>query len=105
MIDGLPAVGLEEIATAALVIIAVALLGRFLGVVKKLVANSIAGLVVLFGAQALGVSVAYTPLNLAIAALAGLPGGILVVLLSVMGIQIVPPQELESVLEFLLLEQ
>lgn len=47
---------------------------------------------VLFAAQTAGLSLAFTPLTIGIAAIAGLPGGVLMVLLTLAGFDVQLPQ-------------
>ena len=59
--------------------------------VRPFIVNAVVGLLVLFLAQAVfGLSIAVTPIVLVIVAIGGLPGSILVILLSVFGIAFVP---------------
>lgn len=93
MIEGLLSVGPGGAATVVLGLTAIILFGKVLDTVKALVVNTIGGLIVLFGANTIGITIAYTPFTLAIAAIAGVPGGVLMVLLSILGI----PLELPAV--------
>ncbi len=55
--------------------------------VRPFIINAVVGLVVLFLAQVgLGLQIAITPIALVIVALGGLPGSVLIILLSVFGI-------------------
>ena len=76
-----------------LVIVLVAVLGAttIIQTVRPFIVNAVVGLIVLFLAQAMfGLSVAITPIALVIVAIGGLPGSLLVILLSLFEIAFVP---------------
>jgi hypothetical protein len=76
-----------------LVLVLVAVLGAttIIHTVRPFVVNAVVGLLVLFLAQAgFGISVAITPVVLLIVALGGLPGSLLVLLLSLFEVAFVP---------------
>ncbi|MFC4248596.1 pro-sigmaK processing inhibitor BofA family protein [Natribaculum luteum] len=64
---------------------------RIIRTVKPFIVNAAVGLLVLFLAEALfGLEVALTAVALLIVALGGVPGAVLVILLSVFGVAFVP---------------
>ncbi|EMA54919.1 MULTISPECIES: pro-sigmaK processing inhibitor BofA family protein [Halococcus] len=77
---------------AALAVAVVFLLGaaRIVQAVRPLLINAVVGLLVFLVAEWLGVGVEINWLTLAIVAIGGLPGAVLVVLLSVLGVAFVP---------------
>jgi hypothetical protein len=81
---------LIEIALLVVAVLAVVLGYKLLKNVKALVVNAIVGIVVLILANFLGIGVAITPLAVLVCAIAGVPGAILVVLLSVVGVAFTP---------------
>lgn len=79
-----------EILLLALVLAAIVGASRVIQAVRPFIVNAIVGLIVLFLAQAVfDISVAITPIALLIVAIGGLPGSILVILLSVLEIAFV----------------
>ena len=80
-----------EILLLVLVLAAVLGASTLIQTVRPFIVNAVVGLLALFVVQALfGLSVAVTPVALAIVALGGLPGALLVVLLSLFGVAFVP---------------
>ncbi|WP_049922293.1 pro-sigmaK processing inhibitor BofA family protein [Halopiger djelfimassiliensis] len=80
-----------EILLLVLVLAAVLGASSLVQTVRPLIVNAVVGLVVLFLAQAVfGLSVAVTPVALAIVAIGGFPGSVLVLLLSLFGVAFVP---------------
>ena len=77
---------------AALAVAVVFLLGaaRIVQAVRPLLINSVVGLLVFFVAEWFGVGVQIDWLTLAVVAVGGLPGAILVVLLSILDVAFVP---------------
>ncbi|OIB57786.1 pro-sigmaK processing inhibitor BofA family protein [Natrialba sp. SSL1] len=76
-----------------LVLVLAALLGAttIIQTVRPFIVNAVVGLIVLFLAQAVfGLSVAITPIAIAVVAIGGFPGSLLVILLSMFGIAFVP---------------
>ncbi|RQG89153.1 hypothetical protein EA462_12345 [Natrarchaeobius halalkaliphilus] len=76
-----------------LVIVLAAVLGAstLVETVRPFIVNAVVGLLVLFVAQSVfGFSVAVTPVAIAIVAIGGVPGSLLVILLSAFGIAFVP---------------
>jgi prepilin signal peptidase PulO-like enzyme (type II secretory pathway) len=78
-----------------LAVLAVALLllfgaARVLQAVRPLFVNAVVGLLVFLAASWLGIGVEVNWLTLVVAAIGGLPGAVLVVLLSVFGIAFTP---------------
>ena len=72
-----------------LILVLAVLLGAstIIEAVRPFLVNAVVGLLVLFLAQVgLGLQIAVTPIALAIVALGGLPGSVLIILLSVFGI-------------------
>ncbi len=80
-----------EILLLVLVLAAVMGATTIIQTVRPFIVNAVVGLLVLFLAQAVfGVSVAITPIALLIVAIGGLPGSLLVLLLSLFGVAFVP---------------
>lgn len=84
------AIGLE-LGLLVFGLVALLLAARLVRVLRPLIVNTIVGLVVFLVASALGVDVAVTSLTLVIVALGGLPGAVLVILLSLLNVAFVPP--------------
>ncbi|RJT04689.1 pro-sigmaK processing inhibitor BofA family protein [Halococcus sp. IIIV-5B] len=74
-----------------LAVVAVVFASQILGSIRMLVGNAIGGIIILLLANWIGFTVEITPLTLIITALAGVPGAILILLLSFGGIAFVPP--------------
>ncbi|SDR26517.1 pro-sigmaK processing inhibitor BofA family protein [Natronobacterium texcoconense] len=80
-----------EIILLVLVLAAVLGASTIIQTVRPFIVNAVVGLLVLFLAQAVfGLSVAVTPIVLVIVALGGVPGSLLVILLSLFGVAFVP---------------
>ena len=79
-----------EIAALALALFFLLGAVRIIRAVRPLVVNTVVGLLVFLVAGWLGVGVEIDWVALAVVALAGLPGAVLVILLSVLGIAFVP---------------
>ncbi|WP_049998071.1 pro-sigmaK processing inhibitor BofA family protein [Halococcus sediminicola] len=77
---------------AVLAVALVLLLGaaRILQAVRPLIVNAVIGLLVFLAASWFGIGVEINWLTLAVVAIGGLPGAILVVLLSVFGVAFTP---------------
>ncbi|EMA43953.1 hypothetical protein C448_09153 [Halococcus morrhuae DSM 1307] len=77
---------------AVLAVALVLLLGaaRILRAVRPLVVNAVVGLLVFLAASWFGIGVEVNWLTLAVVAIGGLPGAVLVVLLSVFGLAFTP---------------
>ena len=77
---------------AVLAVALVLLLGaaRILQAVRPLIVNAVVGLLVFLAASWFGIGVEINWLTLAVVAIGGLPGAILVVLLSVFGVAFTP---------------
>ena len=77
---------------AVLAVALVVLLGaaRILQAVRPLIVNAVIGLLVFLAASWFGIGVEINWLTLAVVAIGGLPGAILVVLLSVFGVAFTP---------------
>ncbi len=79
-----------EILLLVLVLAVIVGASQIIQAVKPFILNAVVGLLVLFLAQALfNLSVAITPIALLIVAIGGVPGSILVILLSVLEIAFV----------------
>lgn len=72
-------------------ILGVVFAGQILGSIRLLVGNAAGGLVVLLFAGWVGFGVTITPLTVVITAIAGVPGAVLILLLSFGGVAFVPP--------------
>ncbi|ELY82506.1 pro-sigmaK processing inhibitor BofA family protein [Natrinema pallidum] len=69
-----------EILLLSLVLVAVLAAARFVRAVSPFIVNAVVGLVVLYVAQAaFGLAIAVTPVVIAIVAIGGVPGSILVI--------------------------
>ncbi|QLK24740.1 pro-sigmaK processing inhibitor BofA family protein [Natrinema zhouii] len=75
-----------------IVILVLALVGaQLIEVARPFIVNAVGGLVVLYLAQVVfGLGVAVTPLTVAIVAIGGVPGSLLVLVLSLFGVAFVP---------------
>lgn len=82
-------VTLVEIGLLALAVIAVIVGYRILKNVKALVVNAIVGVLVLALANFLGLGVQISPVAVLVCAVAGIPGAVLVILLSLLDIAFV----------------
>ncbi|AFO55502.1 MULTISPECIES: pro-sigmaK processing inhibitor BofA family protein [unclassified Natrinema] len=83
-------VGLELL-ILALVFLLVLAAARIVRVASPFIVNAVVGLVVFYVAQALfGLAVAVTPVTIAIVAIGGVPGSLLVLALSFFGVAFVP---------------
>ncbi|MFA9428272.1 pro-sigmaK processing inhibitor BofA family protein [Natronorubrum sp. A-ect3] len=80
-----------EILVLIFVLVGVLIAASLVRAVSPFIINAVVGLVVLFLAQAVfGFSVAVTPIVLVIVALGGVPGSVIVLVLSLLGIAFVP---------------
>ncbi|OVE83353.1 pro-sigmaK processing inhibitor BofA family protein [Natronolimnobius baerhuensis] len=80
-----------EILLLILVLVVVLGASTIIQTVRPFIVNAAVGLLVLFLAQAIfGLQVAVTPIALAIVAIGGVPGSLLVILLSLFGVAFVP---------------
>ncbi|RQG95189.1 pro-sigmaK processing inhibitor BofA family protein [Natrarchaeobius chitinivorans] len=80
-----------EILLVVLVLAAVLGASTLVETVRPLIVNAVVGLLVLFLAQTVfGLPVAVTPVALAVVAIGGIPGSILVIMLSLFGVAFVP---------------
>ncbi|WP_254762687.1 pro-sigmaK processing inhibitor BofA family protein [Natrinema marinum] len=76
-----------EILLLVLVLVVVLGAAQLVQTARPFIINAVAGLVVLYVAQVVfGVGVAVTPLVLAIVAIGGVPGSVLVIVLSIVGV-------------------
>ncbi|MDS0475955.1 pro-sigmaK processing inhibitor BofA family protein [Natrinema sp. 1APR25-10V2] len=76
-----------EILLLVLVLVVVLGAARLVQTARPFIVNAVAGLVVLYLAQAVfGIGVAVTPIVLVIVAIGGIPGSVLVIVLSLVGI-------------------
>ena len=82
-------VTLVEIGLLALAVIAVIVGYRILKNVKALVVNAIVGVLVLALANFLGLGVQISPVAVLVCAVAGIPGAVLVILLSLLDVAFV----------------
>jgi len=69
---------------------------RILGSLRALAANAVGGVATLLAASWFGFGVVLSPVTLAITALAGIPGAILVLLLAYGGVAFIPPEAGEA---------
>ncbi|QLG50080.1 pro-sigmaK processing inhibitor BofA family protein [Natrinema halophilum] len=80
-----------EILLLVLVLIFVLGAAQLVQTARPFIVNAVAGLVVLYLAQVIfGVAVAVTPIVIALVAIGGVPGALLVILLSLFGVAFVP---------------
>ena len=79
-----------ELGAIAVVLVALLLLARLLSVVRPLLVNTVVGLAAFFLASLLGVEVAVSAFVIALVALGGLPGALVVILLSLLDVAFVP---------------
>jgi hypothetical protein len=79
-----------EIAVLAVALLLLFGAARVLQAVRPLIVNAVVGLLVFLVASWLGIGVEVNWLTLAVVAIGGLPGAVLVVLLSVFGIAFTP---------------
>ncbi|MEF8853454.1 MAG: pro-sigmaK processing inhibitor BofA family protein [Haloarculaceae archaeon] len=79
-----------EIGLLVVAVLAVVLGYKLLQNVKALVVNAIVGIVILILANFLGLGVQISLLAVLICAIAGVPGAVLVILLSVVGVAFTP---------------
>ena len=85
-----------ELGVLILAIVGLIFLKRIIGSLRALAANAVGGIATLLIANCLGVGIHLTPLTIGIAIIAGIPGALLVVLLSIGGIAFASP-EAESI--------
>ncbi len=80
-------IGIPEVTTIILAVLAAVILYMLLKTVKSLVINAILGLIILVGANILfGLGIAYTWVVILICAIGGIFGALLIILLSLLGI-------------------
>ncbi|WP_226482415.1 pro-sigmaK processing inhibitor BofA family protein [Natrinema amylolyticum] len=80
-----------EILILILVLVLVLAAARIVRVASPFIVNAVVGLVVLYVAQVVfGLGIAVTPIVIAIVALGGVPGSVLVIALSLFGVAFVP---------------
>ncbi|MFB1063352.1 hypothetical protein CP556_06420 [Natrinema sp. CBA1119] len=80
-----------EMLLLILVLVLVLVAAQLIEVARPFIVNAVSGLVVLYLAQVVfGVGVAVTPLTVAIVAIGGVPGSLLVLALSLFGVAFVP---------------
>jgi hypothetical protein len=79
-----------ELGAIAVVLVALLLFARLLRVVRPLLVNTLLGLLTFVLAGALGVEVAVSAFAIALVALGGVPGALVVVLLSLLDVAFVP---------------
>jgi hypothetical protein len=80
-----------ELGVLVLAIIGLIFLKRIIGSLRALAANAVGGIATLLIANWFGFGISLTPLTIGVAVLAGIPGALLVVLLSIGGIAFVSP--------------
>ncbi|EMA48957.1 pro-sigmaK processing inhibitor BofA family protein [Halococcus thailandensis] len=85
-----------ELGVLILAIVGLIFLKRIIGSLRALAANAVGGIATLLIANWLGFGIHLTPLTIGIAIIAGIPGALLVVLLSIGGIAFASP-EAESI--------
>jgi hypothetical protein len=79
-----------ELGAIAVVLLSLLLLARLIRAVRPLLVNTLVGLVTFFLAGLVGVDVAVSAFAIALVALGGLPGALVVILLSVLDVAFVP---------------
>jgi hypothetical protein len=79
-----------ELGAIAVVLVALLLFARLLSVVRPLLVNTVVGLVTFVLASLLGAEVAVSGFTIALIALGGLPGALVVILLSALDVAFVP---------------
>ncbi|AEH61736.1 conserved hypothetical protein [Methanosalsum zhilinae DSM 4017] len=80
-------IGIPEVTTIILAVLAALILYKLLKTVKSLVINAVLGLIVLVGANILfGLGIAYTWVVILICAIGGIFGALLIILLNLLGI-------------------
>ncbi|PSP72237.1 hypothetical protein BRC86_12895 [Halobacteriales archaeon QS_3_64_16] len=79
-----------ELGAIAVVLLALLLFARLLSVVRPLLVNTVVGLLAFVLASLLGVEVAVSAFVIALVALGGLPGALVVILLSALDVAFVP---------------
>ena len=79
-----------ELGALAVVLVSMLLLARLIRAVRPLLVNTLVGLGVFLLASVLGVDVAVNAFALALVALGGVPGALVVILLSFFGVAFVP---------------
>lgn len=79
-----------ELGAIAATLVLFLLFARLVRAVKPLLVNTVVGLATFLLASALGVEVAVNAFALALVALGGLPGALVVILLSFLGVAFVP---------------
>lgn len=82
-----------EVGVVVLAVVGLLFAQRILSSIKALVTNAVVGIIALIVASWFGFGVALTPLTLVVTALAGVPGAILILLLSHGGIAFAPAGE------------
>ena len=80
-----------ELGVLVLAVVGLLFLKRIIGSLRALAANAVGGIATLLLANWFGFGIQLTPLTIGIAVLAGIPGALLVVLLSIGGIAFVSP--------------
>ena len=80
----------HELAVLAVALVVLLGAARILQAVRPLIVNAVVGLLVFLAASWFGIGVEINWLTLAVVAIGGLPGAILVVLLSVFGVAFTP---------------
>lgn len=82
--------GLEMLLLIVILVLAL-VAAQLIAVARPFIVNAVGGLVVLYLAQVVfGLGVAVTPLTVAIVAIGGVPGSLLVLVLSLFGVAFVP---------------
>lgn len=82
-----------ELGVLLLAVVGLFFARRLLSSIKVLAMNAVGGVLALFVANWFGLGISLTPLTLIVTALAGIPGAILIILLSYGGIGFVPSEE------------
>lgn len=80
-----------ELGVIVLAVVGLLFLKRIIGSLRALAANAVGGIATLLIANWFGFGIPLTPLTIGVAVLAGIPGALLVVLLSIGGIAFVSP--------------
>lgn len=79
-----------ELGAIAVTLLLLLVFARLIQAVRPLLVNSVVGLAAFLLASALGVDVAVNAFALALVALGGLPGALVVILLAILGVAFVP---------------
>ncbi|RJT07094.1 pro-sigmaK processing inhibitor BofA family protein [Halococcus sp. IIIV-5B] len=83
--------GIELGVGSVLLVVGMVFIRRILAALKTLAGNAVGGVAVLLIAEWFGAGIALTPLSVAVSALVGIPGAILLVMFSFGGIEFARP--------------